>query len=57
MTELADIVTCESCGAGSTEPEARKRGWVASQGRWACDNCLSSGRDSGSERDRLPPSG
>jgi hypothetical protein len=57
MTELADIVTCQSCGAGSTEPEARKRGWVASEGRWACDNCLSSGRDSGSERDRLPPSG
>jgi hypothetical protein len=57
MTEPADIVTCQSCGAGSTEPEARKRGWVASEGRWACDNCLSSGRDSGSERDRLPPSG
>jgi hypothetical protein len=57
MTEPADIVTCQSCGAGSTEPEARKRGWVASEGRWACDNCLNSGRDSGSERDRLPPSG
>jgi hypothetical protein len=41
MTEPADIVTCQSCGAGSTEPEAHKHGWVASEGRWACNNCLS----------------
>ena len=55
MTISDGPVDCATCGEQTSTAHAQKRGWVAAEGRWACDNCLSTTTNPGSERDRLPP--